>query len=670
MANRKENQPVKEKKGFTRRQFLKGALALGASALVGSGCQPETPSSQPEKSPTDQPSKTPTKEVSPTSLPTATEEPTGIPTPEATPTPEAKLLEGIDIDREYLQNAFTGIGGGETIDNGGKEVSFVQFGQDYVRRSWGEEIDFASLPEDSVASLKYLVSLASYQGRLGFFCPGKEGETIAFPGLVKDKEGQEKPLTLLRLELENLPSKDPSGEDYSEWTFPQGLELLRDTQMTVLGYLEQDREGKLVIDQGKEGSELVYALTAFTDYNRADEDSGAPRHYLALLPTHFPADPDNKQALTLANLLEGNGYDYDPAQRAVSFIDPATDQKTIWQLNKLVGQDLSSDLYRAAGLTFVDQLDGEQINNPILPYPQGVQDRYQLEREDNQFIFTGQNEEGEEITLKATYQADQEAWRWEEMGVVNMVGVVEKDGEEFQVVEIDGRQEEVLKIEGLSLRWNEEEERFEYFDVDEKRVAYWIGPEEGQRQGRLEITPPTNREGLRYLDFEKHLGLFKPLSAQESNEIFYQQWNKDQEIRIPFPLDIRQGGVVEEKKVVNYLLCFKNLENDTIVFSPMAINVSKGTYGKDRAWNATFKIDGNGLVDFTFPPQGEFLASGYVGAGDPIIRLAGDYYPEYFSLGLYKDYQFDISDVRKGRGIDFGNLVKDYLGRVTYLSGR
>ncbi|MGI6278260.1 MAG: twin-arginine translocation signal domain-containing protein [Patescibacteria group bacterium] len=416
MANRKENQPTKEKKGFTRRQFLKGALALGASALVGSGCQPETPSSQPEKSPTDQPSKTPTKEVSPTSLPTATEEPTGIPTPEVTPTPEAKLLEGVDIDREYLQNAFTGIGGGETIDNGGKEVSFAQFGQDYVRRSWGEEIDFASLSEDSITSLKYLVSLGAYQGRLGFFCPGKEGETIAFPGLVEDKEGQEKPLTLLRLELENLPSKDPSGEDYSEWTFPQGLELLRDTQMTVLGYLEQDREGKLVIDQGKEGSELVYALTAFTDYNRADEDSGAPRHYLALLPTHFPADPDNKQALTLANLLEGNGYDYDPVQRAVSFVDPDTDQKTIWQLNKLVGQDLSSDLYRAAGLTFVDQLDGEQIKNPILPYPQGVQDRYQLEREDNQFIFTGQNEEGKEITFKASYDQEKEAWGWEEMG--------------------------------------------------------------------------------------------------------------------------------------------------------------------------------------------------------------------------------------------------------------
>jgi hypothetical protein len=445
----------KESKKFTRRQFVKGALGLGVGALIGPGCQPDQPpSSQPEK-PTD-PTPTSTKEASPTlQSPTATKEPTAAPTPEVTSTPEAKLVAGLDITKDYLEKAFTGIGGGETIDNGQEEVSFVRFGQDYVGQSWGEEAAFASLSEDPIVSIKYLISLGAYQGRLGLYSPGKEGEETIFPGLVEDKEGQEKPLNLLRLELANLPSKDEEKDDYSEWVFPQGLRLEKGTQMTVLGHLEQDQEDKLVIDQGEEETKLHYAVVAFTDYNRASPD-GVPRHYLALIPTHLPADPDNQQALTLANLLTLNGYDYDPAQKAIAFTDPKTKEDTTWQLNKFVGQDFHQDLFRAAGLAFVDQINDDQIRNPILPYPQGVQDRYQLEREDNQFLFTGQDQTGEEVTLKAAYDQEEETWEWEEVGVPEIA------------------KEEILSISGLDLEWNNKEGRWEYLDPDDGLVAgYW-----------------------------------------------------------------------------------------------------------------------------------------------------------------------------------------------------
>lgn len=447
----------KESKKYTRRQFVKGALALGASALIGPGCQPDQTPPGPEK-PTDQPSPTPTKEISPSPQSTPTKEPTAIPIPEATSTPEAKLVAGVDITKDYLKRAFSGIGGGETIDNGQEEVSFVQFGQDYVGQSWGEEAAFTSLSEDPIVSIKYLISLGAYQGRLGLYSPGKEGEEIIFPGLVEDKdnEGQENPLNLLRLELANLPPKDEEEkEDYSERVSPRGLKLEKDTQITVLGYLEQDQEDKLVIDQGEEETKLHYAVVAFTDYHRVSQD-GIPRHYLALIPTHFPADPDNKQALSLANLLSLNGYDYDPAQKAISFTDPQTKEDTTWQLNKFVGQDFHQDLVRAAGLAFVDKINGEQIQNPILPYPEEVQDKYELVREDNQFLFTGQDKTGQEVTLRAAYDQEKEVWEWEEVGVPEIA------------------KEEALAISGLDLEWNSRKRRWEYFDPDDGLVAgYW-----------------------------------------------------------------------------------------------------------------------------------------------------------------------------------------------------
>ena len=65
----------------------------------------------------------------------------------------------------------------------------------YVSSSWGEEVDFAKLSEDPISSLKYLISLGTYQEEKAFL-PRKQGEEIIFPQL--------KDLSLPRLILEKI----------------------------------------------------------------------------------------------------------------------------------------------------------------------------------------------------------------------------------------------------------------------------------------------------------------------------------------------------------------------------------------------------------------------------------------------------------------------------------
>ena len=167
----------KEPKGITRRQFLKGITALGASALLSScGVKEEPVSQKPTETlrpaETTPPTKVPTQESSPT--------PQSTLTPESTPTPEITRIVGLTITADYLKNAFAGIGGEEVITNGQKEVSMVQFGQEYVSQSWGEEINFTNLPQSPINSLKYLVSLGAYQGQEGVYSPSKQGEEVIF----------------------------------------------------------------------------------------------------------------------------------------------------------------------------------------------------------------------------------------------------------------------------------------------------------------------------------------------------------------------------------------------------------------------------------------------------------------------------------------------------------
>ena len=374
----------KEPKGITRRQFLKGITALGASALLSScGVEEEPVSQKPTETlrpaATTPPPKVPTQESSPIPEPTLTPEPTS--------TPEVVSLPGIILTGEYLKNAFAGIGGEEVITNGQEEVSMVQFGQEYVSQSWGQEIDFTKLSEDPVSSLKYLISLGAYQGQEGVYSPGKQGKEAIFPQLAT--------LSLARLALKSVPYEmEQKEQDYREWISPLNLTLRPQTQMTVIGLLNESKPGaEVMVDKEAPEGELSYALVAFTDYLRVSEE-GIPRHYLAILPTHFPADPENRNTLSLQNLLRANGYQYDSQSKEIAVVDQDK-QKTILGLNRIEGEELIKDLRQAVGLAFVDQIDGELIKNPVVPYPDEMPQTWTVKQEpDGGLILQAQNQEG------------------------------------------------------------------------------------------------------------------------------------------------------------------------------------------------------------------------------------------------------------------------------------
>ncbi|MGI6776371.1 MAG: hypothetical protein ACOX5S_03755 [Patescibacteria group bacterium] len=291
-------------------------------------------------------------------------------------------------------------------------MSLVQFGQDYVSSSWGEEVDFAKLSEDPISSLKYLISLGTYQGKEGVFTPGKQGEEIIFPQL--------KDLSLPRLTLEKIPSEGEQKEqEYPERVSPQGLLLRPQTQMTVVGLLNQPKSAEeITVDKEVAAGELNFALVSFTDYLRSSEE-GVPRHYLAVLPTHLPADSDNKNALTLKNLLEANGYQYDPQANEITLVDPQTKEQTKVGLNRIEGEDLIKDLRQATGLAFVDQINGKLIKNPVVPYPDQMPAIWNLVQQEEEgkisFLLQEQNDQGELVDFaQVSYDEEKGEWGWKE----------------------------------------------------------------------------------------------------------------------------------------------------------------------------------------------------------------------------------------------------------------
>ncbi|HAG09723.1 MAG TPA: hypothetical protein DCK87_09240, partial [Desulfotomaculum sp.] len=417
----------KEPKGITRRQFLKGATALGASALLSScGFKGEPAGEQPTKIPS------PTETIPPAKAPTQE----SSPIPEPTSTPEIVSIPGIILTEEYLKNAFAGIGGEEVITNGQEEVSVVQFGQEYVSQSWGEEINFANLPQSPINSLKYLVSLGVYQGQEGVYFPGKQGEEVVFPQL--------KDLSFPTLTLEKVPFEGEQREqEHPEWIFPQGLVLRPDTQMTVVGLLNDPKpEGEITVDKGAPGGEPNSVLVAFTDYLRADENN-IPRHYLAILPLHFPADPENKNTLSLQNFLKANGYQYDSQTKEITFIDPQTEKQTRVGLN-LIEEDFIKDLRQETGLAFVDQMKGELIRNPVVPYPDQMPAVWELSKQEDEkgnisFLLQEENDQGELVPYaRAFYDEEKEGWKWQ------------------KILSAEEKLAQVPQIEGLKALWQEE----------------------------------------------------------------------------------------------------------------------------------------------------------------------------------------------------------------------
>ena len=407
----------KEQKGISRREFLIDVGALVVSAALG-GCRQgeEAKAPLPTEEPIDRPSAT---EV-------PTKKPTEKPTLEPTPTKEEIIrIPGVTITEELLTKAFEGVGGGEelkpilfgtpTPETSPEEpTSFSEFVKIYFPDSWREKITPQELTENPLASLKLMASFGTYFGVEGVYSLGGiSGEEI-FPQL--------KDLSLVRLTLDKVPSEEEQKkQEYPGWISPQGLILRSGTQMTVIGLLNEPRPGaEVTVDKEAPGGELNYVLVVFTDYLRASEE-GIPRHYFAIIPTHFPADPENKNALSLQKLLEANGCQYNSQSKEITFVGQ-DNQKIVLGLNQIEGEGLIKDLRKAAGLAFVDQMKGELIKNPVVPYYEEMPAIWEIKEETDEdgtisLLLQGQDEKGEMVVVaKASYDEEKREWEWEKTG--------------------------------------------------------------------------------------------------------------------------------------------------------------------------------------------------------------------------------------------------------------
>ena len=543
------------KERVSRREFLK-ITSLTALGFFLSSCAPKR---ERDLSPEPKPTSIPPK---PTETPTLTPIPTFTPTPTETPTPELLIIQGREINEEYLKQTLADIGGEVIITNGSQETTLLAFTEDYVSQAWGKEIVFETLPEKPIDSLEYLVSLGAYQGAEGVFYPGKQGEEIVFPQVGE--------LSFARLTLKNVPSEvSQKTQEYKEWVFPKDFLLRPGTQMTLIGLLEKTPpQGVTVIDTQSSGEKLNYVLVAFTDYLRAS-DQGVPRHYFAIFPDNFPADPENKNTLTLKNLLEANGYQYNPQTKEIVFVDKKTGKQTKLSLNQIKGETLEENLRKEAGLVFVDKLnpkDEQLIKNPIVPYPENMPAVWEIEqRGDEQgnifFVLKGQQVNGEFKDVMFTkYDKEKENWVWEPIPEI--------------------AKEEVLSIEGLSLRWNQEVKRWEYFDPqDNLLVGFW-----NQEQKKFELDP--NLTVLR----ARWKGLYEKATEEQLAQL--DKPEKPEKIPIPFDFAACEEGEIGiwyswgKDVPTAKMLMFKGIPIGTKIYAP---------FGGELEWGAV--VDAKGGPD-------------------------------------------------------------------------
>ena len=494
---------------ISRREFLIGAI----SAAVLAGCkklESFTPTIEQTEPPL--PTETLRPTDAPTPKPTDTSRPTAVPTPEATPTPEPRRISAITITQEYLKSAFAGIGGGEIVEGGKEEMSMTEFGQKYVSDAWGEKIDIKNLPEDPIASLKYLVSLGSYRGEEGIFSPGKQGEELIFPQLAD--------LSLARLTLEKVPTEaEQISQEYQKWVTPLNFLLRSGTQMTVVGEFKT-----------REEAEINYVLVAFTDYLRASEE-GIPRHYLAIIPDHFPKDPENKNALSLKNLLEANGYRYDPQAKTITVVDELSGQESLLELNQISGEELIEEIRQATGIAFVDQMKGELIANPVVPYPEEMPAVWETEevKDENDnisLILRGQDGEGKfQDFAKARYDFGKGEWVWKK---------IEQPPE---------KPEWLPAVSNTEVKFNNENKRWEFYT---QAGAYLVSVRENNGSYEFfefadEVYPHQHPELFAGSSWEEirarmeETGAVKVLPCGMENVRKLDVWRKD---GIPYSLDV------------------------------------------------------------------------------------------------------------------------------------
>jgi len=416
----------KEQKGISRREFLIGAGALAVSAALG-GCRPgkeaeatplpaEKPTVRPTLEPTDKP---------PAEIPT--KKPTEKPTPEPIPSKEEIIrIPGVTITEELLTKAFEGVGGGEelkpilfgtpTPETSPEEpTSFTEFVEIYFPDSWREKITPQELTENPLASLKLMVSFGAYSGVEGVYSPGGiSGEEI-FPSLSG--------LNFLRVQIPELPAeKEQQSVEYQEGILPSGFVLRKEAHLTILGKFN----GRFL---SPELEEMDFAIVASTDWFRKyarKEESIAPSQYLAIVPTFLPGDPENQKALTLGNLLAKAGINFEQKKGEIRFKNEKG-EKIIWEFNELEDEKLIEKLTKEVGIYFVDQMRGELLANPIVPFPDAealeLPEFWNGEKRTDEktnevfFVITGAKTQDEApIDLaEARYNAETAEWLWKKI---------------------------------------------------------------------------------------------------------------------------------------------------------------------------------------------------------------------------------------------------------------
>lgn len=277
-------------------------------------------------------------------------QPTNVPT--ATPLPTSTPIPGLVLDQAYLASAAADIitavkQGTADINNKASSCTPDRFGLGYLDEGWHRQATLDDLSTDPVLTLQFLVSLGAFREKQGAFYPALQDGEVIFATL----QG----LALPRITLATVPS---AASQAATEVWPRGLVVRPGAELTILGLAPFDHNP---------GEASPRALVAVNDPER--QGWLARRHFLVWLP--LGADqPVAEQGLALSTLLALNGGQLDVAREMVTI--PQDGTNVCLALNRIEGDELRAALIRAAGLAFVDELAGQRLDEPVIPYPPGV----------------------------------------------------------------------------------------------------------------------------------------------------------------------------------------------------------------------------------------------------------------------------------------------------------
>ncbi len=429
------------KERLNRRSFLRLSAFTAAGAALGSCTTKEQDESiistkdSPEK-PTTEPSSTLTPTVEQKNSPTDSISPT----PEATATVEPLRILGDNLTKDRLAMVFAGLGGGEIESEDEETINYRQLKR-ITENCWNmteEELN----EEQWSDTLRLIGILGLYKGASAVVEQTGNGETAVFnPGRHEDEIiYPQADLNFLRTRLNAVESLNKSREELNQ-IWPEKIPFLSGTDMTVYGVITAP-------ESQQETNETRRALVSLTDYRRTDEQ-GRPRHYFAALPVFSKEQEKQKGEMVFLNkILEQQGLEFNEETLEVGFINSAGD-KVVNQLNRFSFDEiLLEEMQRECGWRFVDKLEMELIEDPIIPPApksllpnegRGKQGRL----EESEYVVSILNEKGEWVDrAKAVYNREDHQWEWVEAGS-EAENQIEKEAapeiEGLRIVEKDGR---------------------------------------------------------------------------------------------------------------------------------------------------------------------------------------------------------------------------------------